>query len=88
MLEDTPILPASVLNQHAPEPDVFAPAETVELVFEAISIQDMSYIWEVAQTKEQPAATYVARMVELSSAIPLDDGPAVQGRELAFGWAS
>jgi Pvc16 N-terminal domain len=83
-LEDTPILPASVLNQHAPEPDVFAPDETVELVFEAITIQDMSYIWEVAQTKEQPTATYVARMVELSSTIPLDDAAPVQGRDLAY----
>src|SRR5207302_5699829 len=63
-LEDTPILPAGVLNQHGPEADVFRPDETVELVFEALTVQDASYIWQVAQQKEQPSAPYVARMVE------------------------
>ncbi len=72
-LEDTPILPAGVLNQHSPEPDVFRPDETVELVFEAVSVQDASYIWEVAQTKEQPSATYVARMIEIESGVTADD---------------
>ena len=86
-LEDTPILPAGVLNQHAPEPDIFAPDETVELVFEAISVQDMSYIWEVAQTKEQPSATYVARMIEIESTVPLDDAALVRTREFSYGGA-
>lgn len=81
-LEDTPILPAGVLNQHAPEPDVFRPDETVELVFESVSVQDQSYIWEVAQTKEQPSATYVARMIEIESAAAVPDAVAVQTRQL------
>jgi Pvc16 N-terminal domain len=84
-LEDTPILPAGVLNQHGPEPDVFRPDETVELVFESISVQDASYIWGVAQTKEQPSAMYVARMVEIESSVPLDDAAPAQTRE--FQWA-
>jgi hypothetical protein len=82
-LEDTPILPAGILNQHSPEPDVFRPDETVELVFEAVSVQDASYIWEVAQTKEQPSATYVARMIEIDSSVTADDAPAVETRRLA-----
>jgi hypothetical protein len=81
MLEDTPILPAGVLNQHGPEPDVFRPEETVELVFESLSVQDTSYIWEIAQTKEQPSAPYVARMVEIESSVTLEDVAAVQTRE-------
>jgi len=80
-LEDTPILPAGVLNQHGPEPDVFRPEETVELVFEGLSVQDTSYVWEVAQTKEQPSAPYVARMVEIESSIALDEAAPVQTRE-------
>src|SRR2546423_3343468 len=52
-LEDTPILPAGVLNRHGPEPDVFRPEETVELVYENVSVQDMAYVWDIAQTKEQ-----------------------------------
>lgn len=81
-LEDTPILPAGVLNQHSPEPDVFRPQETVELVFESVSVQDASYIWEVAQTKEQPSATYVARMIEIESSVAADDVAPVETRQL------
>lgn len=81
-IEDTPILPSGVLNQHAPEPDVFRPEETVELVFENVSTQDQSYIWEVAQTKEQPSATYVARMIEIESTVQAEYGAIVQTRGL------
>ena len=70
-LEDTPILPSGILNQHAPEPEVFRPEETVELVFD-VSTQDQSYIWEVAPSKEQPSATYVARMIEVDSTVTAD----------------
>ncbi len=83
-LEDTPILPAGVLNQHSPEPNVFRPEETVELVYESLSVQDVGYIWDVAQTKEQPSAPYVARMVEIESPVALDEGGLVQTRELQF----
>jgi hypothetical protein len=83
-LEDTPILPAGVLNQHGPEPDVFRPDETVELVYENVSVQDMGYIWDIAQAKEQPSATYVARMVEIESTAAAADAPPVQSRELDF----
>lgn len=62
---------------------MFRPDETVELVFEAVSVQDASYIWEVAQTKEQPSATYVARMIEIDSSVTADDAPAVETRRLA-----
>ncbi|HUA45451.1 MAG TPA: DUF4255 domain-containing protein [Solirubrobacteraceae bacterium] len=86
-LEDTPILPAGVLNQHAPEADIFRPEETVELVFEAISVQDASYIWEVAPSKEQPSATYVARMIELDSTVALDPMTPVEYRELDIATA-
>jgi hypothetical protein len=83
-LEDTPILPAGLLNQYSPEPDVFRPEETVELVFELLSVQDSRYVWDVAQTKEHPSATYVARMVEIESTVPVADAAPVQTRDLAF----
>jgi hypothetical protein len=83
-LEDTPILPAGVLNEHGPEPDVFRPEETVELVFESLSVQDISSVWDVAQTKEQPSAPYTARMVEIESEVSLEEAAAVQTRELGF----
>jgi hypothetical protein len=84
-LEDTPILPAGVLNQHGPESDVFRPEETVELVFELLSVQDQSEIWDVAQTKEQVSATYVARMVEIESLRPMEDNGLVQTRAFVVG---
>ena len=83
-LEDTPILPAGVLNQHGPEPDVFRAEETVELVFEGLTVQDTSYVWEVAQTKEQPSAPYVARMVEIESSVALEDAAPVQTRQFDY----
>ena len=83
-LEDTPILPAGVLNQHSPEPNVFRPEETVELVYESLTVQDVGYIWDVAQTKEQPSAPYVARMVEIESPVAIDEGGLVQTRELQY----
>lgn len=86
-LEDTPILPAGVLNQHSPEPHVFRPHETVELVFESVTVQDYSYIWDVAQTKEQPSATYVARMVEIESEVSLDGGGLLQTRVFDYAQA-
>jgi len=83
-LEDTPILPVGVLNQHGPEPDVFRPDEAVELVFESVTVQDTAYIWDVAQTKEQPSATYVARMVEIESQVAVDEVGLVQTRALEY----
>jgi hypothetical protein len=86
-IEDTSILPAGVLNQHSPEPNVFRPEETVELVFESVGIQDQSYIWYVAQQKEQPSATYVARMVEIESRVSVDDAAPVQTRDFEYAQA-
>jgi hypothetical protein len=86
-IEDTPILPAGVLNQHSPEPNVFRPEESVELVFEIVTVQDIGYIWDVAQTKEQPSATYVARMVTIDSTVAIDEAEPVQTRELEFAQA-
>jgi hypothetical protein len=86
-IEDTPILPAGVLNQHSPEPNVFRPEESVELVYEIVTVQDIGYIWDVAQTKEQPSATYVARMVTIESTVAIEEAGPVQTRELEFARA-
>jgi hypothetical protein len=87
-IEDTPILPSGVLNQHSPEPNVFRPEESVELVYEMLSVQDVGYIWDVAQTKEQPSAPYVARMVTIESLVATEEAAPVQTRELDFAQVS
>ena len=41
LLGDTPILPAGLLNHFGPEPETFQPNESVELIFEPASLQDL-----------------------------------------------
>jgi hypothetical protein len=85
ILEDTPILPAGLLNQGGPEADTFRPTETVDVLMETVSIYDMGAIWDVAKPNTQPSVCYVARMVGLESQIELVDGQPVQTRVLRSG---
>ncbi|REG25030.1 uncharacterized protein DUF4255 [Archangium gephyra] len=85
-LEDTPTLTAQFLNHYGrPETDTFLPDETVTLVFDPLSIQDLLNVWEVGKPDLQVSATYVARMVVLESALRDEQPPAVQTRELQHG---
>lgn len=79
-LEDNPILPAGLLNRYLSEPDVFRPEETVELVFESLSLPDFTNIWDKVKPRLQTSALYVARMVLIDSDIHLSEGPPVQTR--------
>jgi hypothetical protein len=71
-LEDTPTLPASFLNHYAlPERDAFLPEETITVVQEQITSQDMFSLWEFAKQNLQVSVTYAVRLVPLDSiAIP------------------
>jgi hypothetical protein len=81
-LEDASILPAGLLNHHGPEHGTFDPAETVELICEPLTLEDMGNIWEAFKTNLQLSAAYVARMVAIDSDQPLPDAPVVQTRVL------
>ncbi len=81
-LEDTPVLPATVLNHHASEDNTFRPTEAVEVVIEPISLQDIVNIWDAFKPSFQVSIAYVARMVLLDSEIPLSEGVLVQTRGL------
>ena len=83
-LGDTPILPAGLLNHYGPEPDTFHPDETVEFVFEPLSLQDMASLWEPLKPHLQVSATYVARMVTIESTLQVTDAGVVQTREFDF----
>jgi hypothetical protein len=85
LLDDTPILPSSLLNAVGPENDVFGPDETVEVSYDPISLQDQTNIWTVAQTNQQPAIAYVARMVCIESQTTLLEAAPVQTRDFGFG---
>jgi len=84
-LEDTPILPSGHLNHYAPEANVFQPAETVELFYEPISVQDMVTIWDVFKPHQQLSVTYVARMVSLESEQGTPEAGPVQTRKFEVG---
>ncbi|MEA2588617.1 MAG: hypothetical protein QOH66_1544 [Actinomycetota bacterium] len=84
VIQDTPTLPAAVLNQQSPE-EVFRPDETVELIWENLSQQDIFEVWEVARKHHQPSATYVARILEIESTDALVESPLVQTRDFHYG---
>jgi hypothetical protein len=78
-IEDAPSFPASLLNSYVP--DSFRPDETVNLILDTVSVQDMSYIWEVGKSNMQTSATYVARVVAIDSVVEQPEpGPPVQTR--------
>jgi hypothetical protein len=85
ILEDTPVLPAGILNQGGPEGDTFRPNETVDLIMESISIYDMGAIWDMAKPNLQPSVGYVARMLGLESPLEITDAPNVQTRVFNAG---
>ena len=85
VLEDTRVLHASLLNQHGPEPDLFGPNESLDVLMETLPIQDIGSILEVAKPHIQPAVPYVVRMVVLDSDVELADAVIVETREFGIG---
>jgi hypothetical protein len=60
------------LNAAEPEVTIFNADETVELIYDPLSLQDTAVIWENLRTpRVQPSATYVARMVLLDSTVEM-----------------
>ena len=82
VLDDTPTLASGYLNNFDPDNEPFGPDETVDLVYEPVSIQDMLNIWEVQKQNFQVSVTYVARVVPIDSRVLMPDpgGRPVQTR--------
>ena len=83
-LEDHSPLGPSLLNHYAPETDTFGPDETHDLMFDTISIQDMSSIWELGKPAVQLSVTMIIRQVTLDSVRPLPDTVPVQVRDVGL----
>ncbi|HEX5705810.1 MAG TPA: DUF4255 domain-containing protein [Pyrinomonadaceae bacterium] len=83
-LHNVPVLPASVLNHYVSEDDTFRAGETVELICDSPSLQDMTNILERLDINQQLSVVYVARGVALESEIALDEGAPVQTRVLDY----
>jgi hypothetical protein len=82
-IEDTPILPAGILNTLTA--DVFGPDETVEIVSGQISNEELFRIWDVLPIDYQISVPYVARIVRIDSELDLREAGPVLRRELDFG---
>jgi hypothetical protein len=74
-LEDNPILTGPQLNRSLGGPEIFAPHETVELVFDPLALSDFSSLWDKLDPLMQTSVTYVARMVLIDSDIEHPEGP-------------
>ena len=84
-LENTPLLHASLLNQHGPEQDTFDASESVDLIMDTLPILEMGAIWEVARHHMQPSVPYIARMVRIDSDIEITEAGPVQTRVFGAG---
>jgi hypothetical protein len=87
VLEDTPLLPPGLLNDVGPEPEIFQPNETVEIIFEPLSLQDMYNIWSAIKASPQLSASYVIRAVSIDSTVLITEAALVQTRALDYGEA-
>ena len=83
MIEDVSTLPSNLLNEGA-WAGVFAPNETVELVWHVLTMQEEYDLWQIAQSNQQPSASYVARTVALESTLTVPVAPPAQVRELDY----
>jgi hypothetical protein len=82
-IEDTPILPAGLLNTLTA--GVFDADETVEIVVGQLSNEEMFRIWDVLPINYQISVPYTARIVRIDSELDLREGGPVLTRELDFG---
>lgn len=85
MLEDTPVLHASLLNQAGPETDIFGENDSVDILLETISIQDLGAIWDTAKPQMQPCVAYVVRMLSIESRLEWSEHAPVQTRVFDAG---
>jgi hypothetical protein len=82
-LEDSPILPAGLLNAIGPE--VFRPDETVEIILGQLDTEVLVRIWDMLlENSYQLSVPYVARDVRIESEKFLTQGPPVQERTFEY----
>ncbi len=85
MFEDVPILPTGLLNNYGPEPEIFKQGETVEVVLDSLTLQDLNNFWGVSKSSLQLSIGYVARMLHIQSSMPIAEYAEVQTREFGVG---
>src|SRR6185295_15313507 len=85
-LDDMPTMDSTFLNTFAPAgQDTFAADETITLVLEPISTQDLLNVWEVGKPNIQVSVSYLVNIVTIDSAREISEHPRVQTRLLDGG---
>ena len=87
MFEDVPVLPTGLLNNYGPEPEIFKQGETVEIILDSLTLQDLNNFWGVSKSSLQLSVGYVARMLHIQSSMPITEYAEVQTREFGLGKA-
>ena len=77
-------LVASELNHFLAESDIFAEAESLDMVNDPLAVADQLTLWDRIKHMP-PSATYAMRMLLLDSEQSLDEYPIVTERELDMG---
>lgn len=83
-MEDLGPLLASQLNNALAESDVFAPDESVDLVFDPLGITDHLTLWDRIRLLP-PSANYVLRRLLIDSHDPITTHPLVTERQIRLG---
>ena len=85
MFEDVPVLPTGLLNNYGPEPEIFKQGETVEIILDSLTLQDLNNFWGVSKSSLQLSVGYVARMLHIQSSMAITEFAGVQTREFGVG---
>jgi Pvc16 N-terminal domain len=83
VLEDTPVLPASLLN--GVRAGVFRDDETVEVIPGEITNEELMRIWDDLGAEYQLSVPYVARVLKIESVQEVAEGEPVMQRRLEYG---
>lgn len=86
VLEDNASLGGGFINRFSVVPNTFEDSDSVEIVLDPMTMQDMLAVWEVAKPNIQISASYVARFLPIDSEVLLPEpGPPVQSRTFVAG---
>ncbi len=77
-LETTPVFPSGVL--HGVEPDVFASDETLEIIVNDLTNEDLFRIWDILDASYHLSIPYLVRNVRIESQETVSSGPPVERR--------
>jgi Pvc16 N-terminal domain len=85
-LEDTPTLPAALLNDgdRGAYAGTFRSSEAVELVYDPLPLADMIALWDLLKPGILPSSTYVARAVAIESEVEILVGEPVVERQFDY----